>query len=113
MDIIKIQLDNYAKYNYDCPIVLEVREHNYLECNGYLTSKRLIDKYYNNQGGDKMNKPNINTLLNADNIFGTYENKVAPFILTVLLGSIPLFIWLLFLQGTPIKMWMAILTMSE
>lgn len=56
-----------------------------------------------------MNKPNINTLLNVDNIFGTYENKVAPFILTVLLGSIPLFIWLLFLQGTPIKMWMAIL----
>ena len=53
MDIIKIQLDNYAKYNYDCPIVLEVRECNYLECNGYLTSKRLIDKYYNNYGGDK------------------------------------------------------------
>lgn len=56
-----------------------------------------------------MKKPNINTLLNVDNIFGTYENRVAPFILTILLGSIPLFIWLLFLQGTPIKLWMAII----
>lgn len=55
-----------------------------------------------------MKKPNINTLLNVDNIFGTYENRVAPFILTILLGSIPLFIWLFFLQGTPIKLWMAI-----
>lgn len=56
-----------------------------------------------------MKKPNINTLLNVDNIFGTYESRVAPFILTILLGSIPLFIWLLFLQGTPIKLWMAII----
>lgn len=56
-----------------------------------------------------MKKPNINTLLNVDNIFGTYESRVTPFILTILLGSIPLFIWLLFLQGTPIKLWMAII----
>lgn len=56
-----------------------------------------------------MKKPNINTLLNVDNIFGTYEGRVGPFILTVLLGSIPLFIWLFFLQGTPVKLWMAIL----
>jgi hypothetical protein len=56
-----------------------------------------------------MKKPHINTLLNVDNIFGTYENRVAPFILTILLGSIPLFIWLFFLQGTPIKLWMAII----
>ena len=56
-----------------------------------------------------MKKPHINTLLNVDNIFGTYENRVAPFILTILLGSIPLFVWLFFLQGTPIKLWMAII----
>lgn len=56
-----------------------------------------------------MKKPNINTLMNVDNIFGTYESRVAPFILTILLGSIPLFIWLLFLQGTVIKLWMAII----
>lgn len=56
-----------------------------------------------------MKKPNINTLLNVDNIFGTYENRVAPFIFTILLGSIPLFIWLFFLQGTPVKLWMAII----
>lgn len=55
-----------------------------------------------------MKKPNINTLLNVDNVFGTYEGKVGPFILTILLGSIPLFIWLLFLQGTFIRLWMAI-----
>lgn len=55
-----------------------------------------------------MKKPNINTLLNVDNVFGTYEGKVGLFILTILLGSIPLFIWLLFLQGTFIRLWMAI-----
>ena len=55
-----------------------------------------------------MKKPNINTLLNVDNVFGTYEGKVGPFILTILLGSIPLFIWLLFPQGTFIRLWMAI-----
>lgn len=52
-------------------------------------------------------KPNINTLMNLDNIFGTYEGRVMPMILTLLLGSIPLFIWLFFLQGTVIKLWMA------
>ena len=46
-----------------------------------------------------MRKPNINTLLNVDNIFGTYEGRVAPFIWTVLVGSIPLFVWLFLLQG--------------
>lgn len=56
-------------------------------------------------------KPNINTLLNVDNIFGTYEGRVGPFIITILLGSIPLWIWLLFLQGTPIKLWMAIIAL--
>lgn len=56
-----------------------------------------------------MKKPNINTLLNVDNVFGTYEGRVGPYVLTILLGSIPLFIWLLFLQGTPIKLWMAII----
>lgn len=58
-----------------------------------------------------MKKPNINTLLNVDNIFGTYEGRVGPFVLTVLLGSIPLWIWLFFLQGTPVPLWSAILIM--
>ena len=56
-----------------------------------------------------MQKPNINTLLNVDNVFGSYEGRVGPFVLTVLLGAIPLFIWLLFLQNTPIRLWMAII----
>ena len=48
MDIVKMHLDNYAKYDYSCPIVLEVKERDYLKCNGYRASKALIDEYYNN-----------------------------------------------------------------
>ena len=58
-----------------------------------------------------MRKPNINTLMNVDNVFGTYEGRVMPYVLTILLGSIPLWIWLFFLQNTVIKLWMAILVM--
>lgn len=52
----------------------------------------------------------INTLLNIDNIFGSYEGRVGPFILTVLIGSIPLWIWLLFLQRL-VPLWIAIIIM--
>lgn len=54
------------------------------------------------------NKPAINTLLNIDNIFGSYEGRVGPFVLTILLGSIPLWVWLFFLQGL-VPLWIIII----
>lgn len=56
-------------------------------------------------------KPLMNTLMHVGNIFGTYEGKIAPYVLTILIGSIPLWIWLFFLQGTFIKLWMAIVVL--
>lgn len=35
----------YDKYNYTCPITLEVREDDYLKCDSYRAEKALIDKY--------------------------------------------------------------------
>lgn len=55
-------------------------------------------------------KATINTLLNIDNIFGSYEGRVGPFVLTVLIGSIPLWIWLFFLQGY-VRLWIIIIIM--
>ena len=57
-------------------------------------------------------KPLMNTLMHIGNIFGQYEGRVAPYIFTLLIGSIPLWIWLFFLQGTPIKLWMALVAMG-
>ena len=56
-------------------------------------------------------KPLMNTLMHIGNIFGDYEGRVMPYVLTLLLGSIPLWIWLFFLQGTFVKLWMAIVAM--
>ena len=52
----------------------------------------------------------INTLLNIDNIFGSYEGRIGPFVLTVLLGSIPLWIWLFFLQML-VPLWIILIIM--
>lgn len=35
----------YDKYNYQCPITLEVREDDYSTCNNYKQDKKLIDQY--------------------------------------------------------------------
>lgn len=50
-------------------------------------------------------KENMNTLLNIDTVFGEYEGRVLPIIITIALVAIPPLIWLLFLQGTFIKLW--------
>lgn len=50
-------------------------------------------------------KENINTLLNISTVFGTYEGRMMPTILTIVCTAAPLLIWLFFLQGTPIKFW--------
>ena len=54
-----------------------------------------------------MEKPRMNTMLDIDNIFGENESKVMPFILTVLLGAIPLFLWLMIFQGV-MPLWVAL-----
>lgn len=51
------------------------------------------------------NKDKMNTLLNIDSVFGEYEGRVLPVIITIGLAALPLFIWLFFLQATPIKFW--------
>lgn len=50
-------------------------------------------------------KENINTLLNIDSVFGEYEGRVLPIILTIGCAALPLLIWLFLLQGTPIRFW--------
>jgi hypothetical protein len=50
-------------------------------------------------------KENINTLLNIDSVFGEYEGRVLPIVLTLACAALPLLIWLFLLQGTPIKFW--------
>lgn len=50
-------------------------------------------------------KENINTLLNIDSVFGEYEGRVLPVILTIGLAAVPLLVWLFLLQGTFIKFW--------
>lgn len=55
------------------------------------------------------NKENMNTLLNIDSVFGEYEGRVLPVIITIALAGVPLLIWLFLLQGTPIKfLWVVI-----
>ena len=49
-------------------------------------------------------KENINTMLNIDNIFGDYETHGKQIIITVVIAIIPPIIWILFLQGTPVKL---------
>lgn len=39
-------LELYRKYNYICPITLEVREDDYMVCDGYKTTKEVVDKFY-------------------------------------------------------------------
>ena len=34
----------YKKYDYSCPIVLEVKETDYLKCNGYRDTKELLEE---------------------------------------------------------------------
>lgn len=50
-------------------------------------------------------KDNINTLLNIDSVFGEYEGRVLPIVLTIGCAAFPLLFWLLMLQGTFIKFW--------
>lgn len=55
------------------------------------------------------NKENMNTLLNIDSVFGEYEGRVLPVIITIALAAVPLLAWLFLLQGTPIKfIWVVI-----
>lgn len=55
------------------------------------------------------NKENMNTLLNIDSVFGEYEGRVLPVIITIALAGVPLLAWLFLLQGTPIKfIWVVI-----
>lgn len=51
------------------------------------------------------NKDNINTLLNIDSVFGEYEGHVLPIVLTIVAAAVPIFFWLVLLQGTFIKFW--------
>ena len=51
------------------------------------------------------NKENINSLLLIDNIFGDYDGRVMPIILTIILAGIPPLLWLFFLWLTFIKFW--------
>lgn len=41
---LKNIIDLYNKYNYNCPITLEVAELDYLICNGYKQTKAMVDK---------------------------------------------------------------------
>lgn len=50
-------------------------------------------------------KDNINTLLNIDSVFGEYEGRVLPIVLTIGCAAFPLLVWLFMLQGTFIKFW--------
>lgn len=50
-------------------------------------------------------KDNINTLLNIDSVFGEYEGRVLPIVLTIGCAAFPLLLWLFMLQGTFIKFW--------
>lgn len=50
-------------------------------------------------------KDNINTLLNIDSVFGEYEGRVLPIVLTIGCATFPLLFWLFMLQGTFIKFW--------
>lgn len=43
----KMILDLYKEYGYTCPLVLEVREVDYLVCDNYRKAKDMIDSYYN------------------------------------------------------------------
>lgn len=52
------------------------------------------------------NKDTMNTLLNIDTIFGEYQGKVLPIVLTIAAAAAPLLGWLFLLQGTFIKFWM-------
>ena len=54
-------------------------------------------------------KPFMNTLLNIENVFGEYEGHWVQYILTILIGSIPLFIWLFFLIETPVPFWLVVI----
>ena len=38
-------LDLYKKYNYKCPITLKVVETDYLKCDGYKETKKIVDSY--------------------------------------------------------------------
>lgn len=51
------------------------------------------------------NKDTINTLLSIDTVFGEYQGKTLPIIITILLAALPPLVWLFFLQGTFIKLW--------
>ena len=42
--------DIYKKYNYSCPITLEVREDDYIKNENYKATKLLVDKYIGGKG---------------------------------------------------------------
>lgn len=50
-------------------------------------------------------KEYINTLLNVDSVFGEYEGRTMPIIITIVLAALPLLVWLFLLQGTIIRLW--------
>ena len=43
-------LDIYKKYNYSCPITLEVKEDDYIKNENYKATKLLVDKYIGGKG---------------------------------------------------------------
>ena len=43
---LKFILDLYYKYNYTCPITLEVEETDYSTCDGYRKTKELVESYF-------------------------------------------------------------------
>jgi hypothetical protein len=43
-------LDIYTKYDYNCPITLEVREDDYIKNENYKATKLLVDKYIGGKG---------------------------------------------------------------
>ena len=49
-DKLVYYLDLYHKYSIESPITLEVAETDYLICDGYKESYRLVNKYYKNKG---------------------------------------------------------------
>ena len=50
-------------------------------------------------------KEKINTLLNIDSVFGEYQGRTLPVLLTIALAGAPLLVWVFFLQATFVKFW--------
>lgn len=44
VDEVRLFLELYEKYQYQCPLTLEIREDNYLDCINYRKTKKLIER---------------------------------------------------------------------